>query len=76
MRGSALAVGYAAFRFQARKSLLQGNWKGISAIIKLAEAAKVSEKPRARQWLIKQTHWQIYLSLHYFLRPKFRRIVA
>ena len=37
-------------------------WKGIAAIKKLAEAAKVSEDI-ARSWLKKQTLWQIYLPL-------------
>jgi len=39
----------------------QGYWKGLSAIKKLAEAAKVSEDT-VKQWLIKQALWQIYLS--------------
>jgi len=38
----------------------QGYWKGASDIKKLAEDAKVSEVA-AKQWLIKQTLWQIYL---------------
>jgi len=38
----------------------QGYWKGLTAIKKLAEAAKVS-KDTAKQWLIKQVLWQIYL---------------
>ena len=35
-------------------------WKGYAAIDKLAEAANTS-KQEARQWLEKQTIWQIYL---------------
>ena len=38
----------------------QGYWKGTSAIKKLAEAVKVSEDA-AKQWLIRQALWQIYL---------------
>ena len=38
----------------------QGYWKGVSAIKKLAEAAKVPENV-AKQWLYKQAIWQIYL---------------
>ena len=38
----------------------QGYWKGTSAIKKLAEAAKIPEDA-AKQWLIKQALWQIYL---------------
>ena len=38
----------------------QGYWKGLSAIKKLAKAAKVPED-MAKQWLIKQSLWQIYL---------------
>ena len=38
----------------------QGFWKGVSAIKKLAEAAKVPEDA-AKQWIIKQALWQIYL---------------
>ena len=42
----------------------QGYWKGTSAIKKLATVAK--------QWLIKQAHWQIYLPApRYVPRPKF-----
>ena len=49
----------------------QGYWKGISAIKKLAEAAKVPEDA-AKQWLYKQAVWQIYLpALRYVPRPKF-----
>ena len=49
----------------------QGYWKGVSAIKKLAEAAKVPENV-AKQWLYKQAIWQIYLPApRYFLRPKF-----
>ena len=38
----------------------QGYWKGVSAIKKLAEAAKVPENV-TKQWLYKQAIWQIYL---------------
>ena len=49
----------------------QGYWKGISAIKKLAEATKVPEDA-AKQWLIKQALWQIYLPApRYVPRPKF-----
>ena len=49
----------------------QGYWKGISAIKKLAEAAKVTEDA-AKQWLYKQAIWQIYLPApRYVPRPKF-----
>ena len=50
---------------------LQGYWKGIAAIKKLAQAAKVSEDA-AKKWLIKQAIWQIYLlSPKRIPRPKF-----
>jgi len=49
----------------------RGYWKGLSAIKKLAEAAKFSED-NAKQWLIKQAFWQIYLPApRYIPRPKF-----
>jgi len=49
----------------------QGYWKGIAAIKKLAQAAKVSEDA-AKKWLIKQAIWQIYLpSPKRIPRPKF-----
>ena len=49
----------------------QGYWKGVSAIKKLAEAAKVPEDA-AKQWLIKQALWQIYLPApRHVPRPKF-----
>ena len=49
----------------------QGYWKGISAIKKLADAAKVSEVV-AKEWLFKQALWQIYLPApRYIPRPKF-----
>ena len=49
----------------------QGYWKGVSAIKKLAEAAKVPEDA-AKQWLIKQALWQIYLPApRHIPRPKF-----
>ena len=38
----------------------QGYWKGVPAIKKLAEAAKVPENV-AKQWLYRQAIWQIYL---------------
>ena len=49
----------------------QGYWKGISAIKKLAVAAKVPEVV-AKEWLFKQVLWQIYLPApRYIPRPKF-----
>ena len=49
----------------------QGYWKGISAIKKLAEAAKVPETV-SKQWLYKQALWQIYLPApRHVPRPKF-----
>ena len=49
----------------------QGYWKGVSAIKKLAEAAKVPENV-SRQWLYKQALWQIYLPApRHVPRPKF-----
>ena len=49
----------------------QGYWKGVSAIKKLADAAKVPEAI-AKQWLYKQAIWQIYLpEPRYVPRPKF-----
>ena len=49
----------------------QGYWKGVSAIKKLADAAKVPENI-AKQWLYKQAIWQIYLPApRYVPRPKF-----
>ena len=38
----------------------EGYWKGISAIKKLAEAAKVPEET-AKKWFVKQALWQIFL---------------
>ena len=38
----------------------KGYWKGLTAIKKLSEAAKVSEN-EAKEWLKKQAIWQIYL---------------
>jgi len=50
---------------------LQGYWRGIAAVKKLADAAKVPEET-AKQWLIKQALWQIYLPApRYIPRPKF-----
>ena len=49
----------------------QGYWKGISAIKKLAVAAKVPEVV-AKEWLFKQALWQIYLPApRYIPRLKF-----
>ena len=49
----------------------QGYWKGVSAIKKLAEAAKVPENV-SKQWLYKQALWQIYLPAPLHVpRPKF-----
>ena len=49
----------------------QGYWKGISAIKKLATAAKVPEVI-AKEWLFKQALWQIYLPApRYIPRLKF-----
>ena len=49
----------------------QGYWKGFAAIKKLAQAAKVSEDV-ARNWLMKQALWQVYLPApRYIPRPKF-----
>ena len=48
-----------------------GYWKGVAAIKKLAEAAKVPEKA-AKKWLIRQALWQIYLPAPKRIpRPKF-----
>ena len=49
----------------------QGYWKGLSAIKKLVEVAKDHEDA-AKQWLIRQTIWQVYLPApRYIPRPKF-----
>ena len=49
----------------------KGYWKGMAAIKKLANAAKVSEDV-AKRWLTKQALWQVYLpGPHYIPRPKF-----
>ena len=49
----------------------QGYWKGISAIKKLAVAAKVPEVV-AKEWLFRQALWQIYLPApRYIPRAKF-----
>jgi len=49
----------------------EGYWKGIAAIKKLAEAAKVPEEA-AKKWLIRQALWQIYLPAPKRIpRPKF-----
>ena len=48
-----------------------GYWKGIAAIKKLAEAAKVPEET-AKRWLIKHALWRIFLpALRQIPRPKF-----
>jgi len=48
-----------------------GYWKGIVAMKKLAEAAKVPEET-AKKWLIKQAPWQIFLpALKRIPQPKF-----
>ena len=49
----------------------RGYWKGLTAIKKLASAAKVTEQ-QAKDWLKKQAIWQIYLlSPRHIPRPKF-----
>jgi len=49
----------------------KGYWKGISAIKKLGDAAKVPEET-AKEWLIKQALWQIYLPVpRYIPCPEF-----
>jgi len=49
----------------------QGYWRGMAAIKKLADTVKVPEET-AKQWLIKQVLWQIYLPApQYIPRPKF-----
>ena len=49
----------------------QRYWKGVSAIKKLEEAAKVPENV-SKQWLYKQALWQIYLPApRHVPRPKF-----
>jgi len=48
-----------------------GYWKGIAAIKKLAEAAKVPEET-AKKWQIRQALWQIFLPAPKRIpRPKF-----
>ena len=48
-----------------------GYWKGIAAIKKLSEAAKISEET-VKKWLIKQALWQIFLPAPRRIpRPKF-----
>ena len=52
----------------------KGYWKGLSAIIKLSEAAGVSEQ-KAKEWLSKQPVWQIYLPApKKIVRPSFVNI--
>ena len=49
----------------------EGYWKGISAIKKLAEAAKVPVET-AKKWLVKQALWQIFLPARKRIpRPRF-----
>ena len=49
----------------------QGYWKGIAAVKKLANAAKVSPET-AKQWFIKQALWKVYLPPpSHIPRPKF-----
>ena len=49
----------------------RGYWKGLTAIKKLASAAKVTEQ-QAKEWLKKQAIWQICLPApRRVLRPKF-----
>ena len=49
----------------------QGYWRGASAIKKLAAATRVSEET-AKDWLKKQTIWQVYLPApRYIPRPSF-----
>ena len=49
----------------------RGYWKGLTAIIQLASAAKVTEQ-QAKDWLKKQAIWQIYLPApRHIPRPKF-----
>ena len=48
-----------------------GYWKGLTAVKKLASAAKVAEDV-AKDWLKKQAIWQIYLPApRHIPRPKF-----
>ena len=49
----------------------RGYWKGLTAIKKLASAAKVTEQ-QAKDWLKRQAIWQIYLPASWRVpRPKF-----
>ena len=49
----------------------RGYWKGLTAIKKLASAAKMTEQ-QAKDWLKKQAIWQIYLPApRHIPRPKF-----
>jgi hypothetical protein len=49
----------------------RGYWRGLAAVKKISEAAKVSEAV-AKEWLKKQAIWQIYLPApHAIPRPKF-----
>ena len=50
---------------------LRGYWKGLTVIKKLASAAKVNEQ-QAKDWLKKQSIWQIYLPApRHISHPKF-----
>ena len=53
----------------------KGYWKGLTAIKKLSEEAKVSEAV-AKNWLSKQAIWQIYLPApKKIIRPKFENYI-
>ena len=59
-------------RINYQSYIINGYWKGYSAISKLADAAKVSED-NAKEWLEKQALWQIYLPApKYIPRPHWR----
>ena len=58
-------------KFSALYYSPRGFWKGLTAIKKLASAAKVTEQ-QARDWLKRQAIWQIYLPAPRRIpRPKF-----
>ena len=53
----------------------KGYWKGLTAIRRLSEEAKVSEAV-AKNWLSKQAIWQIYLPApKKIIRPKFQNYI-
>ena len=53
----------------------RGYWKGLTAIKKLASAAKVTEQ-QAKYWLKKRAIWQIYLPApRHIPRPEFDVVV-